>query len=252
MILQIPELKSRFAAKDQPTAKDFSDLVDTVISAAQNGMTGTLQAYIDAKFAALPTGASILVQNTPPAAAGHTGFIWLKTDAATGALVRCYNLFTSGGGADNKWHSRHPVLPGTVVAITDPAFDIASIASYDGGGAPGTGAMWEWPAELKGIFLLGASGAYAINTTGGEAAHVLGAAEMPVHSHGFAPILSSDASPFSLTRLTAGNSGSSIGPGTFSTGSAGTGAAHNNLPPYRTAYLIRRTSRLDYIESPGA
>ena len=40
----------------------------------------------------------------------------------------------------------------------------------------------EW-TKIEGMFLLGQSNAYAVNSTGGEASHTLSASEMPSHTH---------------------------------------------------------------------
>lgn len=87
---------------------------------------------------------------------------------------------------------------------------------------------------------IGGGGLYDLSTTGGEAAHVLTAAEMPAHNHieGFA--FQSGRSP-SYGSNTAGVTcsqhagtyadGTSKAPNAL-TSTSGSGAAHNNLPPY--------------------
>jgi microcystin-dependent protein len=97
--------------------------------------------------------------------------------------------------------------------------------------------------QMKRKFIVGydpADAAMRIGDTGGEEAHTLTTSELPTHTHPFAPELSGDASPPSLTRLTAGNSSSTLGTGTFTTGSAGSGVAHNTRPPFLCGnYIIR-------------
>lgn len=250
MITTPAELKARFATNDVPSGKDFSDLIDTMYAA--NRMAQQALEEVDALVVSM-SGVPLLAQVNAPTL-GQSNYLWLKLDSA-GIPLRIYKLYGTGVGADNRWHAVHPIKPGVTVITTDAGFNLADIGTYDGGGLPGTGAMWEINTELQGRFPLGVSSdgsTYPIGTLGGEAAHVLSLTELPAHSHGFAPILSSDASPPSMVRLTAGNSSTTIGSGTFNTNTAGTGDAHNNLPPYRTAYYLRRTTRTDYVEAPGS
>jgi len=266
MVLTITQLKALFATTDKPSGKNFTDLIDTIIYIAQAGMATTTLAAVNAAIAAIATGANIVVQPTPPNASFGNS-IWFKTDPTTGAILRAYQFFGTGASADNNWHSRHPLAPGTIVAVTDPAFNIATLASYDGGGTPyGTtvagcgypssgGAMWVQATDLVGNFLIGAGGAYPIGTTGGEAAHTLAVTELPAHSHGIAIYPDFVNVPDFVTQhsvvLTEGGTRTPIR-SSFPTAPAGGGLAHNNLPPYKAAYFLRRTAKLDYIEAPGA
>jgi hypothetical protein len=92
-----------------------------------------------------------------------------------------------------------------------------------------------WEKLPQGTFIR-AAGATA-GGTGGEASHVLTVSEMPSHSH-----------PYSRP---VGNVGGwpSIGTGsltlvgeTQSTSATGSGAAHNNLPPYKDCHVYERTA----------
>ena len=92
--------------------------------------------------------------------------------------------------------------------------------------------------NLQDAFALGAGSAYSVGDTGGEATHTLSGAEMPVHTHGYTtPIPNVDLEAPGVPDIVAAG----IGP-VVSTGSAGGGAAHNNLPPYEalTPCLIAR------------
>lgn len=78
------------------------------------------------------------------------------------------------------------------------------------------------------------------NSTGGESTHTLTISEMPSHQHSYPVIL--------IYQEGSGGSAYTIyGPrtssqGNLSTASSGGGAAHNNLPPYRTCYAWYRTA----------
>ena len=98
------------------------------------------------------------------------------------------------------------------------------------------GGTWE---QIQGRFLLAAGGGYSAGTTGGEATHKLTVAEMPAHSHTY-------------TRdgfVVGGSYGDKVGvygggsaAYSSTTGAAGSGSAHNNMPPYLAVYVWKRTA----------
>ena len=94
---------------------------------------------------------------------------------------------------------------------------------------------WE---QIKDRFLLAAGSTYKAGATGGEAKHKLTVSEIPSHTH---------STPIRY----AANSGSTAGHGTAWTNLGGTyvganaaggGEAHNNMPPYLTVYVWKRTA----------
>lgn len=98
------------------------------------------------------------------------------------------------------------------------------------------GGTWE---ALGGRFLIGANDTYKAGATGGEATHKLSIAEMPSHYHGFwNPVL-----------YNSGQTDCGIGSSWWrptgrdsSTQYSGGNAAHNNMPPYLSVYMWKRTS----------
>ena len=75
-----------------------------------------------------------------------------------------------------------------------------------------------------------------IEKTGGASTHTLSVAELPAHTHSYdKQVTSTDAiSIHDIVRTTGGNTGAT-------TGSTGSGSAHNNLQPYITVYMWKRT-----------
>lgn len=113
------------------------------------------------------------------------------------------------------------------------------------------GGTWE---QIQGKFLFGMNSSYPAGSTGGEITHKLTPNEMPVHNHD-GLYYSYIATENSVT-LNSGTAsyhvpwGSSdyagdYGPGTgkaeLVTGNTGSGAAHNNMPPYLSVYIWKRT-----------
>lgn len=94
-----------------------------------------------------------------------------------------------------------------------------------------TGTTWE---QLKDRFLLGAGDTYTAGSTGGEATHTLTVEEIPAHSHTYTAL--------SHTYTNGGDYSSAYASGTANTGNAGGGQAHNNMPPYLTVYMWKRTA----------
>ena len=141
------------------------------------------------------------------------------------------------------------------------------------------GGTWE---QVKDKFVLAAGDTYAAGSTGGEAAHTLITSEMPSHSHVYSnatgvqghqltvnemprhthgihwvgatpPQGGGSDSNFGVTQVAVGNqqSGATGGNGSHNHGiskananttNTGSGASHNNMPPYITAYCWHRTA----------
>ena len=128
--------------------------------------------------------------------------------------------------------------------VLDNVYPVGSIYMNVNSTNPGTlfGGTWE---QIQGRFLLGMSSSYPAGSQGGEAEHTLTASEMPAHSHvafyggegAIDDYLGGSSADYGLRRASYG-SGSS----TYETASSGGGAAHNNMPPYLSVYIWKRTA----------
>ena len=107
------------------------------------------------------------------------------------------------------------------------------------------GGTWQ---QLKDRFLLGAGDTYTNGNTGGEATHQLSVNEMPSHSHAINTYdgrnLDTSAGYWFHLIITPNSSRSAdvptgVEPHLSSTGG---GQAHNNMPPYLTVYMWKRTA----------
>jgi hypothetical protein len=102
------------------------------------------------------------------------------------------------------------------------------------------GGTWEL---IKDRMIIGAGNSYAVKSTGGEATHTLTGKEIPPHNH-VAPIriqwYNEVRNGVMFTGWGASNA--QVDYTTQYTGYAGEGHAHNNLPPYYSAYIWRRTA----------
>jgi len=115
-----------------------------------------------------------------------------------------------------------------------------------------------WVEFGEGQMLLGESGSYSIGSTGGSATHTLTASEIPDHNHVYKYLAGQGSgsgvnfagSPTALahtwTATTDENVSTSTNHALDTTGiAAGTypgGGAHNNMPPYITIYMWKRTA----------
>jgi hypothetical protein len=100
-----------------------------------------------------------------------------------------------------------------------------------------------WVAFGEGKVLIGVDANDAdfanVGATGGNKTHTLTANEVPVHNHTVANVL---AGPTATAFAPGGTYGSSTGLQTKTSSNAGGGNAHNNLQPYITVYMWRRTA----------
>ena len=139
----------------------------------------------------------------------------------------------------NENFSELYTLAATIKSFND-IYPVGSIYMSVNSTSPATifGGTWE---QIKDTFLLSAGDTYTAGSTGGEAEHTLTVEEMPSHSH----YLPSNIDYYSNAVL-GGNSWyiSAVlrGDASSYTRSSGDGGAHNNMPPYLTVYMWKRTA----------
>lgn len=104
------------------------------------------------------------------------------------------------------------------------------------------GGTWE---RIEGKFIMGASDAYPVGSTGGEAEVALTIKEMPRHKHDWLGIMNKRDGTVVYTDYAPDTSSdslvSSLGKNT-GVQYAGEGKAHNNIPPYYSMYIWRRVA----------
>lgn len=129
--------------------------------------------------------------------------------------------------------------------LLDLTHPVGSIYTSTVNTDPGTlfGGTWE---RIKDVFLLAAGDTYAAGKTGGEAAHALTLNESPSHYHDeyIGNDGGSDSAPsgyYGWPAIDYTSTKTWWAKGS-KTSSAGGGQAHNNMPPYLTVYVWKRTA----------
>ena len=143
--------------------------------------------------------------------------------------------------------------------VLDNVYPVGSIYMNVNSTNPGTlfGGTWE---QIEGKFLLGMSSSYPAGSQGGEAEHTLTTSEIPLHDHEIGQegntsmilpteyaVADSSHSQY-VTTLQGGNPGyfksSVTWGGNIATRNQTSpyGQAHNNMPPYLSIYIWKRTA----------
>lgn len=144
--------------------------------------------------------------------------------------------------------------------ILDNVYPVGSIYMNVNSTNPGTlfGGTWE---QIQGRFLLGMSSSYPAGSQGGEAEHTLTSGELPMHYHSVGEQGNTVfVYPSSRTNSATSSTGNyslllnsttngyvteqRAGVGRLVTGEAidNRGQAHNNMPPYLSVYIWKRTA----------
>lgn len=132
-----------------------------------------------------------------------------------------------GGGAD-------------ISTILSKVYPVGSIYMSVNSASPATlfGGTWE---RIKDQFLLAAGDKYAAGKTGGEATHTLTENEIPAHRHSIWFPNAGGEQSAAIGYPEAGSKNTWYAEASKTAG-AGGGAAHNNMPPYLTVYIWKRTA----------
>ena len=177
---------------------------------------------------------------------------WART--VSGVYDRDY-IYSSG-----VWLAKHPDAERIGKTEFAPAgFAAADVDTWDGGEAGAvtafSGPMWEIDTDFAAMFPIGPgtlpSGiVLAEGNTGGEEKHPLTIGEIPPHHHVVLANLAETEGGTGVLRLRSNSTESESDSVTASAG--GTGGAvepHQNMPPYRVRYLLRKTARTHYRAS---
>lgn len=124
----------------------------------------------------------------------------------------------------------------------DSVYPIGSIYMSVNSTDPSTlfGGTWE---RIQDRFLLAAGSSYAAGSVGGEASHTLTVNEMPSHGHVFRfkyGMNSTSGTNYVEGAIRTVNKFEDTAQN--SVASSGGGKAHNNMPPYLTVYMWKRTA----------
>lgn len=127
----------------------------------------------------------------------------------------------------------------TTTDVLDLIYPIGSIAI---GAKPSIG-TWE---KIEGRFLLGSSSSHAAGSTGGEENHTLTVNEMPSHTHNQNPPILAYGRSVNNSMSTFTNYSNDGWKGSDLLGNpilnTGGNQAHNNMPPYLSVDMWRRTA----------
>ena len=153
----------------------------------------------------------------------ESGWVYYRTPAELKS-----DIGASSGGVD-------------VSTVIDKVYPVGSIYMSVNSTNPKTlfGGTW---VQIKDRFLLAAGTTYKSGATGGEAEHTLTESEMPSHNHAVYTPNDGAADHSAPGNYPDGTSDSTYYAVGSYTSSAGGGGAHNNMPPYLSVYVWKRTA----------
>lgn len=254
-------------------ATQIKNLKDIVPGAASTSTAGLMSASDKTKLDGIATGANKTIVDSALSSTStnpvqnkvvNTALgkkLSLSGGTMTGALTTKGIKLTSG----TDYGDTLPSNPATnqlffqtagTNFVLDNVYPIGSIYMNVNSTNPGTlfGGTWE---QIQGKFLLGMSSSYPAGSQGGEASHTLTTEEMPTHAHdpanqaGYYGFITNSQKAF-----TVGDMGVQSGSGRYYpfatadfdisrntlTGTTGGGKSHNNMPPYLSIYIWKRTA----------
>lgn len=166
--------------------------------------------------------------------------------AAIKKLIQLTKTAVSEALAEAKAYTDSAASGGTDVStVLDKVYPVGAIYMSVNSTNPKTlfGGTW---VQIKDRFLLAAGTTYKAGTTGGEATHALTMGEMPEHTH---PMYAANGGSSDTWTPSEGTYLVDSVTSTKNTwwarlgmNSAGSGAAHNNMPPYLAIYVWKRTA----------
>ena len=120
--------------------------------------------------------------------------------------------------------------------LIDSVYPVGSIYMSVNAANPSTlfGGTWQ---RIQGRFLFAADSAHAAGSTGGEEKHKLTVDEMPSHSHTI-----EGNSFYNYSHQQIPFTGMRDRPASQNTNKAGGDKPHNNMPPYISVYMWKRTA----------
>ena len=150
---------------------------------------------------------------------------WTDTPDATLATAAAHIANTND--PHQSLHQAYPV--GSLYFNSANNANPASLLGFGTWAAYGAGRM------LLGVGSDGNGNSYTAGQTGGESTHLLTTAEMPSHNHSIdavSQVVQPNANVNTTVKV----------PGAGTSGNAGGGQAHNNMPPYIALYIWTRTA----------
>lgn len=208
--------------------KKLIQLVKASLSGKLDKSGGTLTGNLSGQYITgtwLQTTAASDLGRTPGkiAVLDDAGWVYYRSLAEIKADIGA----SSGGGAD-------------ISTILSKVYPVGSIYMSVNSASPATlfGGTWE---RIKDQFLLAAGDKYAAGKTGGEATHTLTENEIPAHRHSIWFPNAGGEQSAAIGYPEAGSKNTWYAEASKTAG-AGGGAAHNNMPPYLTVCVWKRTA----------
>lgn len=212
----------------QNALNNLMQLVKTALSGKLDKTGGTLTGNLSGQYITgtwLQTTAASDLGRTPGkiAVLDDAGWVYYRSLAEIKADIGA----SSGGGAD-------------ISTILSKVYPVGSIYMSINSASPATlfGGTWE---RIKDQFLLAAGNKYAAGKTGGEATHTLTVDEIPNHQHVLWYPNEGGEQSAAIGYPEAGSKNTWYAEASKTAG-AGGGAAHNNMPPYLSVYVWKRTA----------
>jgi hypothetical protein len=159
---------------------------------------------------------------------------WLQTTEATDLGTKPHKVAVID---DSGWIYSRALSS----LILEAVYPVGSIYMSVNSTSPATLFGGTWKA-IQGKFLLGADGnTYKAGNTGGEAAHTLTESEMPSHKHSIWFPNDGGEQSAAIGYPDTGSKNTYYAEASKTSGTGG-GSAHNNMPPYLSVYIWKRTA----------